>query len=198
MSQTSHDVIDSLLRGPAAGLPAERVGTWEGFWSDAIFRWVQEGYPLRRVYKELGQKRWRSSDGQWEDVTLAGEYDEPVPAWRHFGHDMAGAGGWFDIMPLRDYDEVLEESEEWEVRRNGAGASLKWWKHHMGTPEHIAFRMTSRDIWERDYRISWIGTRRALTCPRRSRTWPRPGRRAPGRTLGTSLSGRTCARAWAI
>jgi hypothetical protein len=128
MSQTPRDVIDSLLRGPGARPPAERVGAWEGFWSDAILRWVQEGYPLRRVYKEVGQKHWRSSDGQSEDATVAGEYDEPVPTWQHFGHDKASAGGWFDIMPRRDYDEVLEESEEWEVHRNGAGASLKCMK----------------------------------------------------------------------
>ena len=152
MSQSPREVIDSLVRGTKSRPPAERVGTWESFWSDAILQWVHEGYPLRRVHKEVDQKRWRSDDGQWEDVTVAGEYEEPVPTWQHFGHDMAGAGGWFDIMPLRDYDELVEESDEWEIRRNGAGASLKWWKHHMGTPEHVAFRMTSREIWERDYR----------------------------------------------
>lgn len=48
--------------------------------------------------------------------------------------------------------EVLAETEEWSVTRNGAGAALKYWKHKSGTPEHVDFRMTSREVWERDYR----------------------------------------------
>jgi uroporphyrinogen decarboxylase len=65
---------------------------------------------------------------------------------------MASVGGWFDVMPRRGFEELVEESEEWEVRRNGAGAALKYWKHKSGTPEHIDFRMTTREAWERDYR----------------------------------------------
>ncbi len=75
-----------------------------------------------------------------------------MPPWEHFGYDMVGVGGWFDLMPLRDYEELIEETDEWEVKRNGAGAALKYWKHKSGTPEHIDFRMTTREIWERDYR----------------------------------------------
>jgi uroporphyrinogen decarboxylase len=46
----------------------------------------------------------------------------------------------------------VEETDEWTVRRNGAGAALKYWKHKSGTPEHIDFVMTDRETWERDYR----------------------------------------------
>jgi len=65
---------------------------------------------------------------------------------------MVGIGPWFDIMPLRDHKELVEETDEWDVRRNGAGAALRYWKHKSGTPEHIDFRMVTREIWERDYR----------------------------------------------
>jgi uroporphyrinogen decarboxylase len=65
---------------------------------------------------------------------------------------MAPAGGWFDWMPRRGVNELVEETEEWEVRRNGAGGALKYWKHKSGTPEHVDFRMTSRAVWDRDYR----------------------------------------------
>jgi uroporphyrinogen decarboxylase len=65
---------------------------------------------------------------------------------------MVGVGGWFDLMPLRGYEELIDETEDWEVKRNGAGAALKYWKHKSGTPEHIDFLMTSRQVWERDYR----------------------------------------------
>jgi uroporphyrinogen decarboxylase len=145
---TGHSVIEDLLRRRVA----ERVGLVDGPWADSIAAWVQQGYPTRMVYKEVGKKRWRREDGRWEDVTVAGDYEEPVPAWEHFGYDMAGVGGWFDIQPLRGYSELIEETDEWEVKRNGSGAALKYWKHKSGTPEHIDFRMTSREIWERDYR----------------------------------------------
>ncbi len=145
---TSREIIDGLLRGGKA----TRVGLTDYPWADTIAAWVEQGYPTRMVYKEVGEQRWRREDGRWEEVTEAGEYEEPVPAWEHFGYDMVGIGPWFDVMPLRGYDELIEETDEWSVRRNGAGAALKYWKHKSGTPEHIHFLMTSREVWERDYR----------------------------------------------
>ncbi len=144
----SRELVTNLLRGRKA----ERVGLADYPWADTIAAWVEQGYPTRTVYKEVGEQRWRREDGRWEEVTEAGEYEEPVPAWEHFGYDMVGIGPWFDVMPLRGYDELIEETDEWSVRRNGAGAALKYWKHKSGTPEHIHFLMTSREVWERDYR----------------------------------------------
>jgi uroporphyrinogen decarboxylase len=145
---TSREVVDNLLRGK----PAERVGLMDGPWADTIAAWVEQGYPTRMKYKDVGEERWNPADGRLVDVEVAGEYAEPVPPWEHFGWDLAGVGPWFDIMPLRDHEELVDESEEWTVKRNGAGAALKYWKHKSGTPEHIDFLMTSREIWERDYR----------------------------------------------
>jgi uroporphyrinogen decarboxylase len=141
-------VVDNLLRGKEA----ERVALMGAPWGDTIAAWVQQGYPVQTVLKEAGDTRWCREDGRWVDVDEAGEYEEPVPAWEHFGYDMAGAGPWMDILPLRDHSELVEETDEWEVKRNGAGAALKYWKHKSGTPEHIDFTMTTREIWERDYR----------------------------------------------
>jgi uroporphyrinogen decarboxylase len=146
--ETGQAVVNALLRRKNA----ERVALTDSPWTDSILQWVAQGYPTRTVHKEVGQKRWRPDDGVWEEVTTAGEYLEPVPAWEHFGYDMVGVGGWFDVHPRRGHSEVLEETDEWEVKRNGSGAALKYWKHKMGTPEHIDFLMTSREIWERDYR----------------------------------------------
>ena len=56
MSQTPCQVIDGLLRGGNA----ERVGTMEFYWSDAICKWVGQGYPTRVVRKKPGQKRWNT------------------------------------------------------------------------------------------------------------------------------------------
>ena len=144
----SRDLIRDMFRGA----PIERVGLTDSPWSDTLLLWVQEGYPTRWVHKKIGQQHWRKEDGQWEDVTEEGDYEEPVPPWQHFQYDMVGIGPWMDNMPLRDYEETIQETEEWKITRNGAGASFKYWKHKMGTPEHMDFRMKSRDVWERDYR----------------------------------------------
>jgi len=152
--QNPREIVDCLLRGKKA----ERMGLIEGPWDDTVAAWVQQGYPTRTVFKKNGWNRWRREDGMWEKAEKDGLYEEPVPPWEHFGFDMVGTGGWFDIMPWRDYEELIEETDEWEIKRNGAGAALKYWKHKSGTPEHMNFLMTNREIWERDYRphlVEW-------------------------------------------
>jgi len=121
--QTPAEVCDSLLRGR----PAERVALHEGIWGDTLRKWVAQGFPA-------------DAEGN------------PADAADHFGFDMVGVGGWFDILPLRGHSEVLQETDEWKVVRNGAGAALKWWKNKSGTPEHVDFTMTSRKVWDEKYR----------------------------------------------
>jgi uroporphyrinogen decarboxylase len=154
--QTPHDVIKHLL---TAG-PAERVGLSDGPWSDTLRKWVGQGYPT-------------DSEGRPAD---------PVDV---FGYDIAGVGGWFDALPKRGFSEVLKETDEWRVTRNGAGAALKYWKHKSGTPEHVDFLMTSREVWERDYRplllepdptrIDLTGARSALARRREQGLWTEYG-----------------------
>ena len=115
--------MDSIVRKKSP----ERAGVFDHFWGDTLTKWVESGYPVN-------------------------EEGKPVDPVDHFGLDMAGVGGWFDAMPLKGVSELVEESEAWTVKRNGAGAALKYWKNKSGTPEHIDFRMTSREVWERDYR----------------------------------------------
>lgn len=150
---TSREAINGLL----SGLQVERVGLTESIWNDTLLLWVQEGYPVRRVFKQKGWMRWYKEDGQWDEAEADGEYEEPAPPWEVFGYDMVGVGPWFDAFPLRDFEEIIGETDEWEIRLNGAGAALKYWKHKMGTPEHMDFRMVTRDIWERDYRPFVLG-----------------------------------------
>lgn len=71
---------------------------------------------------------------------------------KHFQFDMESVGGWFDLMPIEGMSEVVQETDEWQVIRNGAGAYLKYWKNKSGPPEHIDFRMTEREIWENEYK----------------------------------------------
>jgi uroporphyrinogen decarboxylase len=149
-------VVDALLRGRGAG----RVGLFDSPWGDTLTKWVKQGYPT-------------------------GEDGKPVDPVDHFGYDLAGAGGWFDILPLRGFRQVEQETDEWQIIRNGAGAALKWWKNKSGTPEHVDFRMTSRQVWEREYRPALLevdrgrldieGTRQKLTRWQRQGVWTHYG-----------------------
>ncbi|HUS45383.1 MAG TPA: uroporphyrinogen decarboxylase family protein [Phycisphaerae bacterium] len=121
--QTPREVIDALLRKQ----PAERVGLTDSPWEDTLKKWIDEGY---------------HTDGD----------GKPVPPAQHFGFDMWCVGGGFDWHPKRGVEEIVEETDEWKVVRNGSGALLRWWKNRSGTPEHIDFAMTSRQVWEKEYR----------------------------------------------
>jgi len=121
--QTPREVVDSLL----GRTNPDRVGLNDSPWSDTLRRWVRQGMP-------------------------ADDEGNAVDTVDHFGFDMAGVGGWFDWQPNRGYSDILEETDEWKIVRNGSGAALKWWKNKSGTPEHIDFAMTSREIWQREYR----------------------------------------------
>jgi uroporphyrinogen decarboxylase len=129
---TKRDLIrDLLIRDERV-----RVGLREvNIWRDTIQAWLEQGYPTQRVVDEHGDAHELPVD--WRD---------------HFGYDMVAVAVPFDSLPLRGYYEVVEETDEWVVVRNGGGAALKRWKHKSGTPEHIDFRMTTREVWEREYR----------------------------------------------
>jgi len=121
--QTARQAIDHLMRGRRA----DHVPIHDSPWGDTVRKWVTQGMPTD-------------------------EKGNPTNAVDHFEFDMAGCGGWFDWMAKRGVQDVIEETDDWKVVRNGNGAALKWWKGKSGTPEHIDFLMTSRDVWDRDYR----------------------------------------------
>ncbi len=147
--ESSYDVIEDLMRGR----PASRMGLRENIWRQTLDKWVAEGYPTEANGK-------------------------PVDPVAHFDHDWAGVGGGFDHWPLRGYREVVEEADEWHIVRNGSGAELKHWKQAAGTPEHIRFSMTSREIWEEQYRPHLLSLDPFLQC--QLQRLPVHGRRIPG------------------
>lgn len=126
-SQTGREAVDNLLRKK----PADFVPMHDAPWGDTIRKWVKQGMPT-------------------------GEDGKAVDAGKHFGDDMAGCGGWFPwtakVIEAEDIEDIVEETAEWKVLRNGNGALLKWWKHKAGTPEHVDFHMTNRKIWDDEYR----------------------------------------------
>ncbi len=121
--QTGREAIANML----AKKPADHVPHTDGPWSDTLRKWVTQGMPA-------------DSNG------------DPADPADHFAYDMACCGGWFDWSPKLGFSETVEETDEWQITRNGSGAVLKNWKHKSGTPEHIDFHMATRDIWEREYK----------------------------------------------
>ena len=75
MASTSQELVKNLLTGKVV----DQVPLRETFWNETLVAWVQQGYPTRTVYKEVGQKHWRDSDGRWVETTEPGEYIEPIP-----------------------------------------------------------------------------------------------------------------------
>jgi len=101
--------------------PVDNVGVSEHFWPELLTDfWPGEGYP--------------------EGIEPEEFFDlDVVTAWHLI----------FQAIPLKEEEyEIVEESEQWYVRRDGNGALLKWWKHKSGTPEHIGFEVDTAEKWE--------------------------------------------------
>jgi uroporphyrinogen decarboxylase len=75
---------------------------------------------------------------------------EPRPdrltLWEYFDFDLMHVG-WPDQRLRLVPPTVLEETDEWVLRRDGNEAVLRWWKHKMGTPEHVAFGINGPEKW---------------------------------------------------
>ena len=64
---------------------------------------------------------------------------------------------WFDTPgPRPDFAAIVEETDEWIVKRDAWGATVKLWKKKGGTPEHIDFLITTPEVWKRDFRDALI------------------------------------------
>jgi len=99
--------------------PVDRIGLYEHFWGDTLRKWKDEGCIS-------------------EDENLAD----------HFGFDMSSCWA-FDLVADLDFEpEVLEETDETVVTRDGNGAVLRRHKLHASTPEHIDFAVKERGAWE--------------------------------------------------
>ena len=118
------ELIDSII----VHKNGEHQGLYDKPWWDTLETWVDQGYPRD------------PKTGSPENTTV------------YFDFDMEEVGGWFDLHPIEGFSELVAETDRWEITRNGSGASFKRWKNKSGTPEHIDFLMTSRDVWEKDYR----------------------------------------------
>ena len=99
--------------------PVDRIGLFEHFWGDTMKKWQADGYI-----------------SQDEDLT------------DHFGFDMEMC--WpFNLVADLDFEpQVVEETEETILIRDGNGALLRRHKLHDSTPEHVDFLVKERKAWE--------------------------------------------------
>jgi len=99
--------------------PVDRIGLYEHFWSDTQREWAKRGYI--KEDEDLGD---------------------------HFGFDMMECWAFNLTADLDFVPEVLEETEDTILRRDGNGAVLRWHKKHSSTPEHVDFMVKDRKGWE--------------------------------------------------
>jgi len=99
--------------------PHDRIGLSEHFWGDTWDKYVAEGHMSK---------------------------DETLEA--HFDLDIREDWTFNNVADLDFKDEIVEETEDTRVVRNGNGAVLRWHKKHNTTPEHVDFYVKERKQWD--------------------------------------------------
>ncbi len=103
--------------------PVDRLGLYEHFWSDTQRKWASQGH-------------LRPDEGLAE----------------HFGFDLSECWCFNLVADLDFREEVLEETAETKLVRNGNYSVLRWHKLHASTPEHVDFLVKDRAGWEEHIR----------------------------------------------
>lgn len=113
--------------------PVDRIGLFEHFWGDTQREWSKAGF--------IG-----------EDENLAD----------HFGFDMEIVWPFNFIADLDFVPQVMEETEDTILARDGNGALLRRHKKHDTTPEHVDFMVKEREQWEEFIKPKLTADRRRI------------------------------------
>ena len=124
--------------------PVDRVGLFEAFWADTAKRWAQEGH-------------YKDPDLDFGKVGSEHKH-KPMFIEDHFGLDLRRCRALDLIANLDAGDQVVEETEETKLIRDGNGALLRWFKAHSGTPEHVDFLVKDRNGWNESVRPYIVNT----------------------------------------
>jgi len=98
---------------------ADRIGFFEHFWGDTIKKWSEQGKIL-----------------PGENLT------------DHFGFDIEQCRPDNLTADINKIPEVVEETEETILQRDGNGALLRKHKLHDTTPEHVDFQVKDMKTWQ--------------------------------------------------
>ncbi len=132
-TMTSRERVAAAL----ARREVDRVPIYDKFWYEVEKQWRQQlGCPF--VTRERSRFDWEGSAPEAQPVSLQ----------EIFEMDIAEVG-WPDYRLRLVEPEVLEENDEWILQRDGNQAILRWWKHKMGTPEHVGYGIDSPQAWAR-------------------------------------------------
>jgi len=82
----------------------------------------------------------------WKSYSDAGHLNESME--EHFNLDIIECWAFNNTADLDFKDEILEETEETVLVRDGNGAVLRRHKKHDTTPEHVDFAVKSRKEWD--------------------------------------------------
>lgn len=127
MSLTSHDRVARCL----ARQPHDRVPLFDSYWEESEREYVTQINDPR-----LGR-----------GINDAGRTSpDLLTLWEYFDFDLMQVS-WPDQRLHLVPPTVLEETDEWVLQRDGNEAVLRWWKHKMGTPEHVAFGINTPEKW---------------------------------------------------
>lgn len=127
-SLTSRERVARTL----ARRPADRVPVYDRWWFETECDFRRH---LRRPFP----------DGTtWADANAWSHAHGTL--WEHFGMDLAEVG-WPDYRVCLVEPEIVDESDEWVLHRDGNGAVLRWWKHKMGTPQHVEYTIITPQAW---------------------------------------------------
>jgi len=99
--------------------PVDRIGVFEHFWGDTHKKWSSEGHI----------KAMESMED-------------------HFGFDLQLCWPFNSVAKLDFEPELVEETDETILVRDGNGAVLRRHKLHDTTPEHVDFLVKDRAGWE--------------------------------------------------
>ncbi|NPV54236.1 MAG: hypothetical protein HPY71_12095 [Firmicutes bacterium] len=129
MAWTSKDRVAAVLNFE---IP-DRIPKQDLYWPETIQRWTEEGLP--RNLGALG-------------VDLPAYFDEesPINSWLsdYFGHDMRQIG--LDNT-LQLPEELLDETDNYIVKRNADGMTVKHFKEASGPPQMIDVLVKTREDW---------------------------------------------------
>ena len=113
--------------------PVDRIGLFEHFWGDTHAAWTGQGHL---------------------------KPDEPFSD--HFGFDLELMWPFNFVADLDFEPQVIEETEETRLVRNGNYALMRSHKLHDATPEHVDFLVKDRAGWEQHIKPRLMPDRRRV------------------------------------
>ncbi|MBN2447051.1 MAG: hypothetical protein JXO22_10010 [Phycisphaerae bacterium] len=129
-NMTSRERVARIL----ARQPVDRVPRFDWYWDETA---VEFKAALGPLYDDKAAAACTGGKfGSVDNYTL----------WEYYDFDISQTA-WPDFRLTLTKPEILDESDEWVLLRDANFAELRWWKHKMGTPEHVRFGIDTPEKW---------------------------------------------------